>query len=409
MDDLPLELKQRVCSYLTPKDLKSLRLTSRDYVAATDRYLLPRIFLFNHPDSFQEIQDITNHPDLRHSVTTLVVDTSCLRSLPKYQDWARYFEHDRSTSTNQVDARTQRSLRRDRNRARWMKYQERVLAQRSSTKSMLESISLAFEKCPKLSNLIIECLSSNTTPGLLQKTSRFYYDIQAHEIPTSCFQLCLTSTEYCIWDLLKPVHDAGRMLESLVLLNPCITSPQDWTMPTTTIFHRLKHLRYCGDPSKSLASITIRAAELQSIGMIGTYSEDLCSFQSLFGGSVLHNLRACSLDFLGLDENDLVQFLLRQSDTLQELRITPESWVSRVIWRSFANRVRGQLPNLRRVRLHRLGERTRPLPNGLSTMWYLKAADILQDHAYALEIGPREIDNGLWKEYEKLFFPGKYK
>lgn len=116
MDALPLELKQRVCSYLTAKDLKSLRSISTGYAAATDRYLLPRIFLFNHPDSFKNIQDIVDHPELRYSVTTLVVDTSCLRSLPKYQDWARYFEHDGSASENQVDSRAERVLRRDRNR-----------------------------------------------------------------------------------------------------------------------------------------------------------------------------------------------------------------------------------------------------------------------------------------------------
>jgi len=116
MDDLPLELKQRVCSYLKPKDLKSLRSTSKVYAAATDRYLLPRIFLFNHPDSFQEIEDIVNHPDLRHSVTTLVVDTSCLRSYTRYQDWTRWFGHDVSVSTEHVTARTDRALRRGRNR-----------------------------------------------------------------------------------------------------------------------------------------------------------------------------------------------------------------------------------------------------------------------------------------------------
>jgi len=115
MDDLPLELKQRVCSYLTPKDLKSLRSTSKVYAAATDRYLLPRIFLFNHPDSFQEIQDITNHSDLRHSVTTLVVDTSCLRLHPKYERWAREFADAKMEMADKNDARAERALRREKN------------------------------------------------------------------------------------------------------------------------------------------------------------------------------------------------------------------------------------------------------------------------------------------------------
>jgi hypothetical protein len=113
MDDLPLELKQRVCSYLTPKDPKSLRLTSNDYAAAGSRYLLPRLFLFNHPDSFQEIQDIINHPDLRHSVTTLVVNTSFLRRYTKYNQWARAFADAEPEPTDQIVARAERFIRRE--------------------------------------------------------------------------------------------------------------------------------------------------------------------------------------------------------------------------------------------------------------------------------------------------------
>jgi hypothetical protein len=115
MDDLPLELKQRICSYLAPKDLKSLRSTAKFYAAATDRYLVPRIFLSNHPDSFQEIQDIINHPALRHSVTTLVIDTSCLVLFPKYEQWARRFADARQQSEDKTVARAERVLRRERN------------------------------------------------------------------------------------------------------------------------------------------------------------------------------------------------------------------------------------------------------------------------------------------------------
>jgi hypothetical protein len=116
MDDLPLELKQRVCSYLTLKDLKSFRLTAKFYAAATDRYLVPRIFLSNHPDSFQEIQDITDHPELRHSVTTLVVDTRCLPLISKYEEWARQFADAELKSADKSVARAERALCREKNR-----------------------------------------------------------------------------------------------------------------------------------------------------------------------------------------------------------------------------------------------------------------------------------------------------
>lgn len=122
MESLPLELKQRVCSYLTPKDLKSLRLTAKVFASAACRNFLPRVFLHNHPSSFEEIQDITDHPDLKHSVTTLVVDTSFLCSFPRYDHWARVFvptpayraELERlEVPVDSSDARTVRRVRRE--------------------------------------------------------------------------------------------------------------------------------------------------------------------------------------------------------------------------------------------------------------------------------------------------------
>lgn len=115
MDDLPLELKQRVCGYLTTKDLKSLRSISKGYAAATDRYLLPRIFLFNNPDSFQNVQDIVEHPELRYSVTTLVINTSRLLLFPKYEDWGRRFAEGDQKPDNKIVARAERASRRKRN------------------------------------------------------------------------------------------------------------------------------------------------------------------------------------------------------------------------------------------------------------------------------------------------------
>lgn len=119
MDTLPLELKQRVCSYLTTRDLKSLRLASKVYSIAACRYLLTRIFLFNQPDSCQEVQDIVNCPELNQSVTTLVIDTSCLRPLLKYDPWVREFaevepdpaQQSEKNSPSNLDARTKRILR----------------------------------------------------------------------------------------------------------------------------------------------------------------------------------------------------------------------------------------------------------------------------------------------------------
>lgn len=129
MDTLPLELQQRVCSYLTIKDLKSLRLASKVWTAAACRYLLPRIFLFSHPDSCQEVQDIANHPCLKHSVTTLVMDTSCIHPKLKFDQWARNLANSSSTPRSEdvetvnsgSDARAERISHREKLRSDTLK------------------------------------------------------------------------------------------------------------------------------------------------------------------------------------------------------------------------------------------------------------------------------------------------
>ncbi|CAD0083001.1 unnamed protein product [Aureobasidium vineae] len=383
MDTLPLELKQRVCSYLTPKDLKSLRLTSKVYAVAAGRYLLPRIFLFNHSDSFQDLQDIVNNPDLRHSVTTLIVDTSCLPLFPKYQDWARLFTEESATAdqtgpltaeaaTNKNDTRAKRALRRERNKT-----------------SMLDGIALAFQKCPKLSNLVIECYGQRKESSTMaEKRERFYRDIPLATAQRSryWYHWSWDSMYFNFWDIMKQVHNVDRALGSL------------------------------GRASSFLASIVARAPKLESVGLVDSLGDNRYDgLFSLMGESVLGNLRVLSLTHLGCQENDLVRFLLRHSNTLQRLNITYRYPEWSVDWTSFATRVRGQLPNLRRVQLVNLPRsyHLQPMINfwahPMPQIDYMVEKDILQDHEHELETGPMEIEDGLWADYEKLFFPAKTK
>ena len=81
MDKLPLELLQRICSFFSdsPKSLKPIRLVSKKFAAAGALYLIPRVFLFRHPDSFAEVNAIANHAVFCKHVTTLIMNLSPLK------------------------------------------------------------------------------------------------------------------------------------------------------------------------------------------------------------------------------------------------------------------------------------------------------------------------------------------
>ncbi|KAH0393660.1 hypothetical protein KCU89_g12181, partial [Aureobasidium melanogenum] len=76
MDALPLELKQRICSFLTPKELKSLRLTCKVFATAAERYFINRFVLFLHPESLTTLRKIAEHETFSKYLTTIVYDTS---------------------------------------------------------------------------------------------------------------------------------------------------------------------------------------------------------------------------------------------------------------------------------------------------------------------------------------------
>ncbi|KAI4729338.1 hypothetical protein E4T49_02875 [Aureobasidium sp. EXF-10728] len=411
MDTLPLELKQRVCSYLTPRDLKSLRVASKDYAAAACRYFIPRIFLCNHPNSFQEIQDIANHPDLRHSVTTLIIDVSMLDSYSNYRLWARLFEETEWDSadskgprvaehaTGEVDTRKQDILHREKKkREQWISYQRQVSLQREnlSKECMLESITLAFQKCPQLKNLIVDYTEFETNGSALVKKRRHFYTA---EIPLSTKFSgpyspwnCMTFT---VWELFKPIHDADRALESLVLLRPQLLYGR--TLPTS-IFSSLKHLRAERCTQSFLKFVAASASGLESFGTHGLdwypryHSSSIEFLKSL---PPLQNLRACSLKQIHNEDDDLVQFLLRQSTTLQQLKITDADFETLV------PRVKGKLPNLRHAQFQEV------FSHVARTYSKVEVADILQNHEHEVETGPMRTEDGLWEDYEQLFFLDK--
>ncbi|KAI5206195.1 hypothetical protein E4T38_03834 [Aureobasidium subglaciale] len=280
MDSLPLELKQRVCSYLTPRDLKLLRLASKVCSIAACRHIMPRVFLHNHPNSFQEIKDIAEHPILSQRITTLVIDTSRFRSCPISKQWsALYIEAEEyipdwadfeppNAAQEQTDARSERALRRAKASYQqavgnapytaedlegdWNAYQSVAGAQSqpSAKVAMLDSIAVAFKAFSRLVDLVIaHGRWDNFDTG---RRARIFGDF-----PNSIHALKiirpwrlehgLQATRYSLGELIEAAGQNDRVLHSLVMIDAPF-SPDQSVLPER-VFTNLKHLRYKADPN----------------------------------------------------------------------------------------------------------------------------------------------------------------
>lgn len=294
---------------------------------------------------------------------------------------------------------------------KWKAYQDRVSDQRkkSSKNRILNGIALAFQRCPRLKHLIIESGGIYRNDSALSKSILRVY---RNDFPSSAthtidhFWSSWDIMTFAISDLLKPIQDADGSLESLALLDSRLVYHQDPTFSVTSIFQNLKHLRECGTPVDFLTSVVAAAPALESFGSLEAYGRQRTSpLSALINGPPLLKLRACSLR--GVDDGDLlVRFLLRQKDSLERLRISGGLYLGRVDWISVATRVKGKLRNLRHVELNNL-QIGPPTFSTITRLWscnFMTEKVILQDHERALETGSMEIEDGLWEDYEQIFF-----
>ncbi|KAF1351860.1 hypothetical protein BDV97DRAFT_388461 [Delphinella strobiligena] len=186
MEELPPELAQMICSNLTPKDLKSVRLTSKQLAASGACYILPRVFVANCKKSFDELKEIAQHPTFSKHVTTLIYDHTFLAHfgddfvcwnkarpntcyIPRWVDFEPY----QKITEGVIGNRSDRAMRRARTLFRqaydrcpedpavierlWDFHRTLVDEQRSEGlhKVMLETMKLAFSSCPKLDHIIL--------------------------------------------------------------------------------------------------------------------------------------------------------------------------------------------------------------------------------------------------------------
>jgi hypothetical protein len=441
MDALPLELKQRICSFLTPKDLKPLRLTSIIFATASERYFISRFILFNCPDSIAVLNDIVDHGVFSKHLTTLVCDTSrpkIGRVFRRYRDRQPYtlppFWSDYRPKTLALDdkesygSQTKRVMQRAHDEYRtacrdWEATNTRNQALRDWYHTMADReendahhlkivaiLRKAFGRCPRLRNLV---LSSRHT-ATVKRTRSDMLDYDAFTTWGSpCWSKYLTQT----WKSLS-------QLESLTLIS---TGMAEQPMHRADlVLPKLKHLRInqlrASRDRYSVTELTNCTLILSGAKSLETLSLSLPEHDitSLVNSTRSDCLQECLFSFDFVDSNALVDFLLHHVVSVQRLGLMNGD--TAIDWTSISSNIAGRFPALQRVQFENLG------PNDFTVMTPESAqkaerfvafggpVPVLQygdeDHRYTYVGSHRgthinglkqsELSSGLWQDYEEI-------
>ncbi|KAK6004162.1 hypothetical protein QM012_009012 [Aureobasidium pullulans] len=426
MDALPMELKQRICSFLSPKHLKPLRLTCKVFATAAERYFINRFILFFHPKSAATLRKIALHETLGKYLTTIVCDLTGLRweswessrrrPLKKHR-WDDYRPKTLTLNTQESYAElTTRTMRNATSNyaAAWVEVQAHRLRlkelfsyQRSpnSYDDLGIAIKFAFSRCRRLRNVVLSSCHSTTVNKARARIfevahSERWWNLH-NEIPGEAF-----------WET--------SALESLTLIETSL--PTSFPRGKMQAMSDLRHLRvrldedaFIYNPSK-LRRVFEDTTRLETLSLFAS-DTDITGIVNVIRSS---SLRICLIDFSYVQGDALVDFLLYHANTLQRLAIGVG--VTDIGWSPVLCSISGKFPALKRVQLEALRSRRNQfvmrrdaelqaerfvLSGGLRPLIQYTS---LNSEAYRsrgrgfspYEVFYTELPPGLWTDYEYL-------
>ncbi|THY26191.1 hypothetical protein D6D01_04549 [Aureobasidium pullulans] len=378
MDTLPPEIKAMVCSFLTPYQLGPVRLVSKAfYQAAALHYKIPRIFLFNHPNSLKELDNITSHPVYRDDVTTIIIDPTsmpkmkdqhdCVRNIPadwcvpRWEDFApppqkRFYGVDGVLQLFYAafgatymygkawdDAKVSES----KVERFWQTHNYVQSYQESTNVSAVicSKLQLAFNCCPKLRNIVLTSLHGPKSAGSKKKDSIFKY-VFLGTGPQPPPRLHLD-------DILPIAHAGSWPVETLTIYNIVLRNRTRQTLPPLAGLSHLRIMNHIDRFHIELFDIMNAAPNLKTLWVrTDSWEDDILVWDEILRNIHLAHLEELFFGFVYFDTDDLVGFLLRHASSLRSLAMR-RVFISRG-WSGLLRILKHQLPNLNKVSLNLL-------------------------------------------------------
>lgn len=434
MDKLPPELLQRICSSFSgsPNELKPIRLVSKRFAAAAALYLIPRVFLFKHQDSYAEARAIAGHPIFCKHVTTLIMDLTPLKQFG-FVDWLRTRDDFQESHYNYNGRDTERLI--DAQKKTWMSHEQLRYeqAQTGTKQAILDTVSAIFQACPNLTNIVFALTAGKHSAD--EKKYRFFKAIKPQKNSWNEKER-RSRGDPVLWDVMRPIEQRKTGLSSLTITNTAMKCAKYADHGSTTVFNTLKHLRI-GFRYRTCNPKTKFGVDPQEILSAAHHLQTFWIDAAIWiddAYDVDDDLRSiCSADFKDLilsgvvvSEDALVEFLLRYSHSLQRLSFG-EIYLTSGNWESVARRISCQMSVLRGVQIININSRGTEEEDWFTPSYHraiesfiLKGGEIPEpttladypeeefDDSWDEDTANRKIEDGLWKDYDEVNYYFRY-
>ncbi|KEQ65136.1 uncharacterized protein M437DRAFT_63782 [Aureobasidium melanogenum CBS 110374] len=354
MDALPTELKQRICSFLSPKQLKPLRLTCKSFATAAERYFINRFILFVHPQSLAKLRRIAEHEVLSKYLTTIVYDTTVTCGGARLQSsqpcWDDYRPKTLTLNADESYSATSTRVMHEAEEKFQAACAEAMMASKSTALTSkeyglyykypktkfqyLEVIKLAFEKCPRLKHFVLSAS----------------HPVEVNKARAQAFKITHSSEIIDEHTSRKPymIFYATQKLESFTLIEVELPSPI--SLENAQLMNNLKHLHIKTSISNILRQLHHVFACARQLQTLSLFTHD--NITEIVRVIRVRKPRACLLVCEYVEGTALINFLQHHAASLQRLGL---AWASTDIgWGPVLGSIAGQLPAPKRVQLEAL-------------------------------------------------------
>lgn len=369
LNDLPLELQQRICRNLPGRDLKQLRLVSRHYASAAARDLPIIVLLFDEPQGCRDALEIARHPDLRIAVTAVAVDVSKITNYEHFSSWIR----DIQAPTMARDWTSQGSVE---NLKKWYKVHQEVACYQndpSSATVLLDTLTELLSTCPRLREIIITKVFGSGYVRLPYPHQKSCTKLSPFLKPySSSFESA--ESRFSLQQILNCLGPSGS-LKSLTIMPARFTdTPNALTNVSSrnmAFLESLKHFQCLDQDDKAFAVLLPILASAKHLAWLAV--RERRRYPSFpYRTELFDTIRSDSLEYINIDgwqatPDSFRDFLLHHAPTLKTTSTTnmelviPAASVD-VAWSDLASDLAGRFPKLARmvlqgpgvVGLHRL-------------------------------------------------------